>query len=191
MAEGIEANCRFFVGGSSPHIFSLDKAMLDTGKIIGINAWPEYHYCDYWIGLDTGVNWDKFHWLPWLCVPKYMRTPNKDTEKHVPPDAADFWFNQPASRDYIPTKWEGLLRWESSTAMAAINLAIILGASEVVLYGVDFVGDDRADGHRYMAGLWEQHREPINNLLRRFQEIVPIYKLHPESWLDCPLLEVI
>lgn len=188
---------RVIVGGASPFIHSLPSCFLDTGKIIGINRWAEFYPCDAWIGLDTGLNWDKYGhlWLPGLQCPKFMRTPNRDTESHVPPDAADFYFDE--VQDRIPVIWDGTLRWRSSTALAAINLAIIFGAREVVLYGVDFVGDTRADGTSYPIGLhgpdkafWDVHLEGINVLMRQFAELVPIYKTNPESPLEVPYMSL-
>ncbi len=190
---------RVIVGGFSPAIRALPRDVLSTGQIIGINHWAAEFPCDYWIGLDTGLNWHKYHdeteylelpkFLRTLKVPQFMRLPNPDSEAFVPHDAGIFFEKPHAGR--IPTEWDGTLQFTASTALAAINLAIVLGASEVVLYGVDFVGNSRADGSDYgIPDLWEQHREGINALMRRFQEIIPIYKTHPDSWLDCPFMEL-
>lgn len=190
---------RVIVGGASPAIHGLPAEFLSTGQVIGINAWPIERHCDYWIGLDTGLNWRKYYldshypelpkFLKTLDVPKFMRLPNKDSEAFVPAGAGIFFEKPHAGK--IPATWDGTLQFTSSTALAAINLGIVLGASEIVLYGVDFVGDERADGSRYsVPGLWEQHRHEINSLIRRFNDIVPVYKTNPESWLDCPLMEV-
>lgn len=199
MWTGAEKGKRAIIGGASPHIRNLPSSLLETGFIIGINKWAAEYPCNYWIGLDTGVNWRKYvlndgkypkepKFLKALTCPKFMRQPNISSESFVPEDAGIFFTT--AQGKEIPTKWDGRLRWESSTAMAAINLAIILGASEVVLYGVDFVGNARADGSEYhRPDFWEQHKEPINRLLRDYQELVPVYKTNPDSWLDCPLLE--
>lgn len=191
---------RVIVGGYSPAIRVLPREFLSTGAVIGINHWAAELPCDYWIGLDTGLNWHKYYdeteypelpkFLRTLKAPKFMRLPNKDSEQFVPADAGIFFEKPHAGK--IPTHWDGTLQFCASTAMAAINLAIVLGASEIVLYGVDFVGNERADGSSYVIpDLWEQHKEDINALLRRFQEHVPVYKTHPDSWLDCPYLEVV
>lgn len=200
MFTGLEKGKRVLIGGSSPHIFNLPINLLKSGPVIGINRWGADFHCDYWIGLDTGLNWEKYYldskpeyehlpkFLKTLEVPKFMRKPNKCTETFVPPDAGHFF--EQAHGD-IPTEWNETLKWESSTALAAINLAIVLGAAEVVLFGVDFVGDQRADGTSYhRPDFWAEHKAPINRLLCRFQEFVTIYKTNPASWLECPLLEV-
>lgn len=194
------AQQRVIIGGYSPAIHSLPRTFLSTGKIIGVKRWAEDFPCDYWIGLDTGLNWRRYwmddpkypttrKFLRELKVPKFMRLPNKDSEAFVPDDAGIFFQKPHAGK--IPTQWDGTLQFTSSTAMAAINLGIVLGAKEIVLCGVDFVGEERADGSRYtVPGLWDQHKHEINSLVRRFNEIVPVYKTHPASWLDCPLMEI-
>lgn len=192
---------RVIVGGWSPHIHSLPREFLQTGKVIGINQWGAELPCDYWIGLDTGVNWEKHFldtkpeyahlpkFLRTLNCPRFMRKPYPDSEAFVPEEAGVFFDKVPHDAA-LPEEWNGTLKWISSTAMAAIHLAIIMGASEVVLYGVDFVGNDRADGSSYPSekgDFWRVHKENVNNLVRLFQQYVPVYKLHPESWLECPL----
>lgn len=202
-----EKGNRILIGGASPFIHELPRAFLDTGKVIGINRWPEPWRgeslpCDYWIGLDTGLNWEKYalsdnpeyadlpKFLPGLECPKFMRRPNLDTEAFVPSDVALFFDKAPHDQP-IPVEWNGTLRGTNTTALPAINLAIIMGASEVVLYGVDFVGGARADGSQYPApDFWADHEREINNTIRLFQQIVPVYKTNPASWLDCPLMEV-
>jgi hypothetical protein len=192
---------RVIIGGFSPHIHKLPPSLLDTGAVIGFNQFADEFFCDYWMALDTGAAWQHFYqddkpeyshfpkFLRNLTVPKFMRRPNKDTEAFVPEDAAIFF--EKAHHDEIPLTWNGRLRWASSTALAAINLAIIFGASEVVLFGVDFVGSGRADGSSYnQPNFWDPHKNGINNLIRWFSQHTKIYKTHPDSWLDCPLLEV-
>lgn len=177
------------VGGFSPHIFIADKRILELGPIIGINRWPMFHHCDYWIALDSGVAYRDFYWLPWLTVPKYMRTPNPHTEAFVPKDLADYWFDTADNHGDVPRKWNGTLAWTSSTALAAINLAIVLGAENIILFGVDFVGDQRADGHQYRLNMWDDHQQNINILLNKFKSYANIYRTHPDSWLDCDLFD--
>lgn len=197
---GAEQGKRIIIGGCSPYIAKLPKNELSKYPVIGINRWPDFHHCDYWIGLDTGLNWEKYYldtnenfkdlpkFLRTLDCPKFMRKPNRQTEKFMPEDAG-IYFKSAENR--IPLVWDGTLRWESSTAMAAINLAIIMGAAEVVLWGVDFVGNGRIDGVEYpFPDFWEDHREVINRLLKEFQEHVTIYRTHPDSWLECPLMEI-
>jgi len=193
------AKKRVIVGGYSPAIHVLPREFLATGTVIGINRWGAELPCDYWIGLDTGMNWRKYHsqehhpelpkFLRTLKAPKFMRLPNKDSEQFVPADAGIFFEKAHAGK--IPTEWDGTLQFQSSTAMAAINLAIILDAEEIVLYGVDFVGHERADGSEYtVPNIWDQHKHEINSLVRRFNELVPVFKTHPDSWLDCEFMEV-
>lgn len=186
---------RFIIGGFSPHVFELPPELFRTGKVIAINEWPlnfpQYPF-DYWIALDT-FRWAEWKdWMREIDAIKAMRAPRSEQElaMGIPDDAADLWFTQ-APKNTFPTEWNGTLQWVSSTALAAINLAIVLGASEVVLAGVDFVGQGRADGSEYhKPDFWEYHKGGINNLIRQYQQAVPIYKTHPNSWLECSLLEV-
>lgn len=190
MLTGAEKEKRVIVGGYSPAVHSLPKAFLKSAPVIGINKWPHFYACDYWIALDT-FRWHE--WEPWLRrldAIKVLRKRHMGDPKEslIPENAADYWFNQ---AEGIPTEWNETLRWESSTALAAISLAIVLGAQEVVLYGVDFVGGQRADGSTYTReDHWLRHKEPINNLLREFQNYITVYKTHPDSFLDCPLMEI-
>lgn len=190
MVDGFSKGERIIIGGCSPFVRRIDLDFLSTGDVIGLNRWGAHRPCKYWIMLDT-FGWHVFkYWIRKIDALRFMRRPNSTPdERKIPMDAADYWFEN-GPRGIVPTKWSGLLRYESSTALAAISLAIILGASEVVLYGVDFVGDSNIYGFNYRPGQWDAHREPINSLLQEFQEYVPIYKTHPDSWLDLPLMRI-
>jgi hypothetical protein len=181
---------RAIVGGYSPDVHRLPAELLSTGAIIGINEWGRDRYCDWWIACDTFRWYDWWQWMARMSAIRFMRKPN-DTprESQIPDSAADHWFEH--VRDEIPTQWEGRLNWVSSTAMAAISLAIAMGYREVVLCGVDFVGKGRADGSEYpKEDFWASHMDGINCLLSRFQQHIRVYKTHPDSPLKCPLLEV-
>ena len=179
------------MGGYSPHLHLLPKELLATGPVIGINLWGRDFPCDYWIALDTFKYPEWGGWLKELEAVKFMRQPKSPQEQdlNIPLEAVDYWFTQ--ATGFVPLGWEEKLAWISSTALAAINLAIILGGKEVVLYGVDFVGSGRADGSEYpKPDFWGPHKEGINNMIREFSRHIKIYKLNPASWLDCELMEV-
>lgn len=184
---------RVIVAGFSRHVSVLDPALLKTGPVIGVNEAPRIIPSDYWLALDTGIIYtlwqerdERFTFLDDLQAPRFMRQPNPLTEAHVPNDWA-IWFGKP-NPGMVTRRWGEGLRWSGSSALAAVHLAIIMGAREVVLYGVDFVGNGRADGTDYGDFTWDGHRDGINRLMAQFQQIIPIYKLHPESWLSCPML---
>ena len=183
---------RFIIGGYSPEINKLSPEVLSTGRVIGINLWGKDRPCDFWIALDT-FRWHEWKgWIQNLDAVRAMRSPNKadPREESIPADAADLWFDQ-SEGGKIPTHWEGRLRFESSTAMAAISLAIVMGATEIILYGVDFMGQGRADGSEYrFPDFWDRHQEPINKLMADFQQHATIYKTNAYSWLNCPYMEV-
>jgi hypothetical protein len=191
LLTGVERGKRIIVGGLSAHVNSLPASFLKTGVVIGVNKWPDFFPCDYWICLDTGKchkenddYWRGFYerTLKNLKAPKFARAP-RDTEKPVPPGRFDYYF-QNSCVENIPTTWEGRLRYGSTTATAAVNLAIILGAKEVFLYGVDFIGTRRLDGS--VNNDWSDHVSSTNAILKKFEKLVPIYKLHPDSPLDVP-----
>lgn len=204
MLSGLKGE-RAIIGGASPAVLLLPREFLDTGRVIGLNRWPaQFDRCDYWLGLDTGVNcrkwflddpkWpDEPKFLRSLDCPLFMRAPNPDTERIEMPSGVVLFDRKPA--DIVPLDWppgERLrLAWASSSAMAAISLAIIGGAREVVLFGVDFVGDGRADGTRYnKPDFWAPHRNAINTIMAAFQRHVPIYKTSPYGWLDCQYVDI-
>jgi hypothetical protein len=201
MFTNAEKGKRVIIGGYSPHIYDLPSAFLDTGTVIGVKKWATEFPCKYWIGLDTGLIYkrdfadtderykDALKYVRDITVPKFMRRPNKSSEAFVPQDFG-IWFDK-ATQNTVPTKWNKQLQFSNSSAMAAISLAIVMGAAEVVLFGVDFVGCKRADGSSYpKPNFWQEHEAGVNNLIRLFRNYIPIYKTHPESWLDCPYMEV-
>jgi hypothetical protein len=195
---------RIIVGGFSPSVHHVPADFLKTGAIVGVKGWARVHPCDYWVGLDTELIYkrdfadfdDRYKEKPKYVrdlkahgVPMFLRKPNISSEKFVPQDFG-IWFDK-APHPTIPTKWTRQLQFCSSSAMAAISLAIVLGAAEIVLCAVDFVGETRADGSRYVKdGFWREHIPTMNGLLARFQQHVKIYKTHPDSPLDLPLMEV-
>ncbi len=196
-----EKGKRVIVGGYSPRINDVDPEFLKTGAIIGVKGWAKVHPCDYWIGLDTGLIYkrdfddkdarykDYPKYVRDITAPKFLRKPNPSSETFVPSDFGIFF--EKAHQGTVPTKWNKTLQFSNTTATAAISLAIVLGATEVVLVGVDFIGDTRADGSRYVKeDFWNPHLAAINNHLVRFQSFVKIYKTHPDSKLECPYMEV-
>lgn len=199
---------RVIIGGFSPAVLMLPQEFLKTGPVIGINKFAAVRQCDYWLGLDTGLNWQKWFldddpqyasepkFLRTLQCPRFMREPNPDTEYFAPyhgnnPKESGIYFFSRKPAQYQPESWDGSLRWISSSAMAAISLAIVMGAKEIVLYGVDFVGGQRADGSAYSSdNFWDPHKDGINNLMQEFQRHASVYKTHPESWLSCPYMDI-
>lgn len=179
------------VGGFSPHIHNLPKKLLIKHPVIGMNQWPEFFPCDYYIAVDTMASLT--HWPYYLDAPflKFYADVENPALEDIRKRDDVFFFNQACDEIgnyWVPQEWYDLLRYNVTTATAAISLAIILGASEVLLYGVDFVGSGRYDGTSYQQkNFWEQHLPTVNDLLEQFQQYTHIYKLHPESKLNAPM----
>ena len=194
MVAGIEAGKRIIIGGGSPNIFHLPAEILNTGPVIGVNKWYKVHpeRMDYWICADTGAFYRDFKDdIPLIKCPKFMRKRQMTDpeEACVPEGIADFWFETTPGFDLPCYKWwDESLRMVSTTATAAIDLARIMGASEIVLYGVDICGRTHFDGEDYGFD-WTLHAEQFNRLLRELKKYVPIYKTNPDSPIDCPMLE--
>lgn len=188
---GLEAGKRIIICGSSEHVLSLPKSFLQTGITIGINQWPAYYPCDYWIGVDTAI----------LLADPYLKAIEKaqqvgatrflchSDEIENAQNSAEYYFNIiPFDSDSIFTQWTGNLFFKHTTAVSALHLALIMAAKEIILYGVDFVGQKRFDTS--YSWCWHECVDDMNIILSSFSETTPIYKLHPQSLLDIPLLSL-
>lgn len=176
---------RFIIGGSSPYALQLPGSILDTGTVIGLNRWPSFQgKMDYWLCCDTDLAMRDYPDLvESIQVPRFMQRYD-----HIPDAPAEYWFGR--VREYIPTQWEGRLYWHSTSACAAVNLACLMGATEILLYGVDLIPGGRADGSQYDTNdHWERWVKPVNETFHRIRAAfkIPIYKLNPASPLDLPL----
>lgn len=191
MLSGREKGKTLIIGGYSPLLFCVPKAVFELGPVIGINLYGRDLPCDYWIASDT-FRWHEWkEWMEAMQAVKFLRKPNRDVpiEADIPDSAADYWFD--VTQEDVPTTWTGTLGYVSSTALSAISLAIVLGASDTILAGVDFVGSMRADGSSYgKSDFWAPHMAGINELLQKYQRHIKIWKTHPDSPLECPLLDL-
>jgi hypothetical protein len=186
---------RFIIGGCSPHALTLPSEFLATGRVIGINAWFKRFPLDYFIGLDTGVLY-RLHGpdIVALKVPKFIRTPNPQTESFVPYEFADHWIAVENNFE-PPSDWDEAapcLKYVVTTAISAIHLAKVMGAGEIILWGVDIKGSGQfmEPGGFYNDGFcWDRHVDGINKALALFGDDVPIYKTNPESLLNLPLYD--
>lgn len=179
------------VGGSSPNIHSLPKDMLQKHTVIGINEFAKYYKTDYFIACDTfrlaDPEWKE--WLDKLNVPKFWRERNSEvpSEMAIPDSAADVWFKQ-SIIDTYSQEWDGSLLYTSTTGIPATDLAIKLGAEDVVLFGVDLIGDGRFNGTQYPSkDFWEVHVDGVNRCLEFLSQFARIWKTNPDSPLSVPL----
>lgn len=178
-------NQRFFIGGYSPHVHHLDPCVLESGVVIGVNEFPRLGYkLDYWLCCDTDSAMRLFPELVRsIQAPRFMQQYD-----HVPDAPADYWFKR--ERECIPTQWDERLSWSSTSACAAVNLACLMGAKEVFLFGVDLTTGGRADGSHYEndAEHWTRWVAPVNKWLHECASLfgVAIYKMNPDSPLSLP-----
>ncbi len=187
---GLEQGKRIIVCGMSPHVLELNKRpdIIKPGDVLlGLNYWACYYPCDYWIACDTTalIKDTRLNPIQQAADKGAIRFLNKaeTATEHM----AEYWFEAQYQGDDFSTEWTGKLAFCYTTAVAAINLAVIMQPSEILLYGVDFVGEKRFDTQ--YSWCWAQAADKVNVWLRRFAEVVPICKLHPGSPLDVPLMK--
>lgn len=182
---------RYIIGGSSPHQKNLPDSFLKTGTVIGINKWPLNKPCDIWIALDTGLlfgdnpseYWGDFKdKLASFDIPKYVRAP-KSNEVGPPGDAGIQTFVHDQSES-VSRGFDGKLPCNSNSAVAAMALAVKLGATEIFLYGVDLVGTGRDDGTSGVDWADGGHIFITNVMIKRCEEYAKVYKLNPGSPLE-------
>jgi len=185
---------RFFIGGSSDHINKLDHSMLQSGRVIGLNQWCQFMpHCDYWLCVDSDSVINKLPYI-WHAVPRHVIS-FMQQYNFIPPVPTSYSY----TKEYgdVPLEWTGKLSWINTSAVAAINLAAIMGASEIVLFGVDMTGGkafgltyDRPDHwDRKEADGTQPLLDGVNKWLHRFVRDVkiPVYKLNPDSPIAVPL----
>lgn len=187
--EGRESGRRIFVGGSSPNLHRLDASLLDGQTVIGLNRWYRYRPCDYWLSAMVTTNaWEQYGTdILGIDAIRFMHLDSKTDA--VPDEAAHFWFHSSRDSRVISDKWTGGLYSCRTSAVNAVHLAIILGASEVVLWGVDISGSKRFDGSVSVGGGWKRRFESVNNALMRLSAHIPIYKTNRKSPLTLPMFD--
>jgi hypothetical protein len=177
---------RFIIGGTSPNIHRLPPSLLDTGIVIGLNRWPKFDLrMDYYLVVDTDTVMQEYpEVVRGVRCPKFMQKYD-----HVPDAPGDYWFTK--NRETLPLTWDGSLSWVSTCACAAMNLAAIMGAKEIVLFGVDLLGYNRADGSLYdNPEHWQTQVKAVNTWVQEFQKAarVPVYKTLEQSPLSITTL---
>jgi hypothetical protein len=183
----------FIVSGTSPHYGYLPSKLVRNAIIVGVNNYPLQGACDYWITCDTHRIQER--------MPRVMTALGKGVETFMNADfplpegvpEPTYWFTrpdcpmkpgfQPAGDDYpIPLTWEGKLQHIWTSATAAANLAVILGAESIILRRVCLTGTTLSGGRQVP---WANFVPDISKFFNRLP--VPVYKLNPDSPLDIPL----
>jgi len=191
---------RFFIGGSSPNIKQLDPAHLTDGVVIAVNQFIDvYPRADYWMAYDSQnlqLSEGYADWVSNITAPKFMRwdpnySPNfKQWEglgevTHYHCDVLD--------DRYLHREWSQHLIHIGTTASEAVHLAAIMGASEIVLWGVDLHGGHRADGVAYAdPEMWGRFVDRFSLLCQWATSAFdcPIYKTNLDSRLNLEYIDM-
>lgn len=152
--------------------------------IFGDDAWWDYHEAEDRVKAYTG--------LLVGCCPKQIKDPQVN------------WMER---ENVYPLVLErnGKLAWNSNTGAAAINLAILLGATEIVLLGYDMKLGPEGQSNWHPNYLDSPNETVFNKFTKGFERLacaieeqcpsVTIYNAGPDSHLDyfpkVPLREIL
>lgn len=189
-----EQGKRIFVCGTSPNLPNLNPVLLQGGVVIGLNRYYRYGHCDYWICADTApAAWEAFGKDIFdIKAIRFLHGPTKTED--IPLNAAHSWFS--TTRDYtsLQFNYPTPLLAGRTTAVAASHLAVIMGASEIVLWGVDLTGKDSGtDGLGKYVGTgtelnyWDVRAPIASAAFHYLSHFVPVYKTNEESPLRLPM----
>ena len=184
---------RVYVCGSSPNIHNLDNRHLADGVVIAINQFIDvYPQSDYWLAYDSQnlqLVPNYADWVGKIKAHKFMRwdpnySPNFDNWEGL--GDITHYHCDVLAEVYLHKTWQQHLIHVGTSASEAIHLAAIMGASEIVLWGVDLHGSHRADGSAYDdPDMWQRFVDRFT-LLAKWIEAgfgCPVYKTNLESKL--------
>lgn len=206
---------RFIVGGASDFVNELPKALYKTGTVIGVNDWFLHDPLDIWLSIDSALTLKNFRTQVLQTLktkPIYVHGNEEAVKRKFPINLRRniHVFRRDRRNWQIPVSairhpYDGKIVWLGTSCMAAIHLAICLGATEIVLAGFDCYGDKRWDGYVYKPrdlnwkpvqiakglhiGGWTNTEPWINRLFQKFTKVVKIYKTRKESPLKCEYLD--
>lgn len=187
---GRHSGARIIVAGTAPGPRYFKFRPDDI--VIGINLAPDFIECNYWL----------------TCDPQHLNTRMPGIMDRLPLGCESFcyafggrplpgvrptyWFHRPpGSKDKnhqpikpysVPVKWTGQLQHVWTSATAGVNLAVIMGAKEIILYRVDLIGNTLSRG---LMMPWASFASEVNDFLSAFR--VPIYKTRISSPLSVPI----
>ena len=189
---------RYIVAGTSPHIADAPLSLMKENPVIGVNQ-------AYRIPL---VNDHMNHWICWDSDERHQNN-IRDWETHIRPECKVYMRDDPdgrnkaaqtsnrinyfeASTDEHPMHRKNTefmyLTMRGSTATTACGLAYMLGATEIILVGIEFMGVKHAFGGKMFCD------HPGDNLIRanRFFDdfIIPTYKTKKYSGLNLPYMNL-
>lgn len=182
------------VCGFSPRIHDFPEEMLANHFVLGVNKTPDIPKIRR--HLNAYINWDS-HLLEAypacfneLTCPKYLRGDMRGVKHFFSETPGDYHFYETAGDGPMPLRMRDPLKLKirSSVATAACNLAYLLEANRIILAGIDFVGDKRADGSFYKDNLMEKSVGFVNEYFRDFP--IRVCKTYKESRLELPWINL-
>lgn len=182
---------RFIVAGYSPRLKEVPLSFLDSGKVIGVNQTYRIinDYLDAWLLWDHNISTThkEIHDHKHIRCPKFVRS-DPNNKEFFGNERGIFWFQ--SARKRLPLTWELPLHlsFSGSSITAAANLALVLGASEIILVGVDFIGKQRACGWQYPYSDLESMARLTSIYFKNFP--IPVYKTVEESLLSLPFCDL-
>ncbi|HIG58750.1 MAG TPA: hypothetical protein EYQ21_05075 [Flavobacteriales bacterium] len=189
-------NRRFIVAGYSPRLSEVPEEFYDTGIVIGVNQTYRQinSYLDAWLLWDhhiTTTHKEMHDVIEIVRCPKFIRDDEGGNNQHKwGKERGIFWYSD-AGRNLLPLIWGPpnlQLKLAGSSITAAANLALILGATEIVLVGIDFIGNQRLKGFTYPGDDLGHLCQLANTFFKDFP--IPIYKTVKESMLSLPLMNL-
>ncbi len=175
---------RFIICGHSPRINFVNEDFLRTGMVISINqsitVQQVNKQADYWMVWDEHKSSTRQEMeLALKMMPPITKTQmlvrdtplNREWMEMKEKTDRVTWFGETNK----PSSHEIKLSIKCNSAEPACHLAVLLGATEIILVGVDFVGKVRANGTRFRAGpVLDNINEYLKNLILLSK--VKIYK---------------
>lgn len=188
---GKHQGATLIIAGTSPN---RPRTTMPTDAIwIGVNNFPLQKHCAYWITCDTHRIKERMSQvIPLLTGMTTFMNFDFRLPPGVPPP--NYWFSrpkgpvdenhQPLKAYCIPKVWRSELQHVWTSATAAANLAMIMGAREIILYQVDLTGLTLCGG---VMKPWANYAGDVSRFLNNLS--CPVYKTNPDSPLGLPLYE--
>lgn len=202
---------RFIICGSSPSIKKLSRNILYTGRVIAVNQAPEEMFiadnADFWVCWDDTAKSIKefelslFHLINRQTIRVIPKTENWMREMERWNQRGILWYERGTVTSH---QADPIMEWgrppqlvcAGSVVTTAMNFAYLMGATVIVLCGVDFLGTTRFNGQhcsddKGMAHMAKETSIFARTLIERAGhrgQRIRIYKTVEESPLELPYL---
>lgn len=125
-------------------------------KVIGVNRAVAFSACDFWMCLDD----------PKQVVATLEGGPGAVKGRPV----VDQW---PKQLKALEARCDHQIEWRKHSSIAAIGVAVLKGATEIDVYGMDWSGDQDWTGKRYGSrdeNRWNDERALYGEIAKRLDE---------------------